>query len=51
MKKSTTGGKRVTGSGRSASKSTYATEKPTQLRNAVNASKPKASVKSGGRKA
>ena len=51
MRKSTTGGKRVTGSGKSGSKAKYATQKPTQLRNAIKASKPKASVKKGGRKA
>ncbi len=51
MKKSSgTGGKRVTGSGRSGSKSKFATQKPTQSRNTTRSSKPKGGAKGGGRK-
>ena len=50
MRKSSNGGKRVTGSGRSGSKSKYATQKPTQLRNTVKASKPKGGAKKAGRR-
>jgi len=44
------GGKRVTGSGRSGGQSKYATQKPTQSRNAIKASQPKGGAKGAGRK-